>query len=186
MFSQTYFTRKALLFHLIFGDGIVKEHGFDIKLVDFKKANGILSGYDTETQALAFEDDKFDIRWAVEHFDTKDLMPTKYKPVEGLGGPAHAVYLEYFRALGLEIIEKLRTSGASEELNNHAIILLDPEKMAWGHILGTRDEDGITTHEKYFAYQNASGEIFWFEVLEMNTDEFIEFRKEQAKLVFEK
>ena len=25
MFSQTYFTRKALLFHLIFGDGIEKE-----------------------------------------------------------------------------------------------------------------------------------------------------------------
>lgn len=171
------------------------EHGFDVELVDFREEEGVIVGYDRETGELAFRDGKFDIRWAVEHMDTSDLMPTEIKPIKGLGGPEDALYYDsYFRPRGLQMLELIY--GSLEEVDKlraetgelvgvRSLILLDPQRLVWGDVFGSYNKAEDTFHEQYLAYQDAEGGIHYFEVLEMDDDLFMDLLYERGRLAYE-
>lgn len=171
------------------------EHRFDVELVDFRVEDGVIVGYDRETGELAFRDGKFDIRWAVEHMDTSDLMPTEIKPIKGLGGPEDALYYDsYFRPRGLQMLELIY--GSLEEVDKlraetgelvgvHSLILLDPQRLVWGEVFKSHNMTEDKSHEQYLAYQDAEGGIHYFEVLEMDDDLFMDLWYERGRLAYE-
>lgn len=177
------------------------EHRFDVELVDFRVEDGVIVGYDRETGELAFRDGKFDIRWAVEHMDTSDLMPTEIKPIKGLGGPEHKRYNEsYFRPRALQMLELIYEVDETEELSDvlekldaetgeingvSSLILLDPQRLVWGEVFKSHNMTEDKSHEQYLAYQDAEGGIHWFEVLEMDDDLFMDLWYERGRLAYE-
>ncbi|MCE7861890.1 MAG: hypothetical protein DYG86_19165 [Chloroflexi bacterium CFX2] len=156
------------------------EHGFDVELVDFREEDGVIVGYDTETGELAFRDGKFDIRWAVEHMDTSDLMPTEIKPLQML----ELIYeVDETEELS-DVLEKL--DAETGEINGvSSLILLDPQRLVWGEVFKSHNMTEDKSHEQYLAYQDAEGGIHWFEVLEMDDDLFMDLLYERGRLAYE-
>lgn len=162
------------------------KHGFDFGSLDFAFEDGLIRGYDPESGEMVFEDGKFDLRWAVEHLPTENLKETKFKPIRGHAVPEDAIYWEFFKPIGDKIIQMIKESGDERDLAGHGLILLDPAKNAWGHVikeapLFTGDE----THERYLAYEDDLDNIHWFEIIDMNLDDYIKLVKERGKLAYE-
>lgn len=167
-------------------DGIIAmfdEHGFDFGSLDFAFEEGVIRGYDAEGK-LVFEDGKFDIRWAVLNLyndGDNDLMPTPYKPVEGLGVISQEDFWNYFRPLYFEKADIFEAYGDAGHMVFDAVILVDPEKLAWAHVIGVMDTKTEVINLKHVMYQRSSGELVVFDAMDNITDEeLFEFRKDQG------